>query len=79
MRFKIPVMSIQDTLVGIENNKEFITLKNKLLQIINKQRENYGIIGKGYKIQYDLEKRWYPIFAFNNVWLAEDFIKLLNH
>jgi len=74
MTFKIPVMSIQDVLANIDNHSEIGYLKEWIEKTIEEQRGNWGIKGKGYKIDYDLELQWYPIFIFTNRWLANFFV-----
>ena len=77
MIFRIPVMFIQGTLVDVDKKPKFRRLESRLQAIINNNREDYGIKGKGYKIKYQLERQWYPVFIFTNRWLAADFIELL--
>jgi hypothetical protein len=77
MIYRIPVMFIQGTLVDVDNKPKFRRLESRLQAIIKKEKDFYGIKGKGYKIKYDLENQWYPIFIFTNRWLAADFIELL--
>ena len=73
--FKIPVMSIHDTLLDIDRNPKLIKLCYWLDTLIKKERSNWGIKDIGYDIDYDLEAQWYPIFYFRNRWLANAFVK----
>ena len=77
--FVIPVMSIQDILFGIEGNSELLSLFNWLDEQVEQERGNWGISGKGYYVDYDLERRWYPIFIINNRWLADAFVKYVGN
>jgi hypothetical protein len=75
--FRIPDMDIQDKLLNLDSNPKLIILIKKLEKIIEKYRHNWGIRGKGYKIEYDLERQWYPIFSTPNRWLANAITKLI--
>jgi len=77
--FKIPVMSIQDALMCMDDNKEFKKLVSWLDALIKKERDNWGIMFKGYHIEYDLEQQWYPVFYFTNRWLADMFVKCVGN
>ncbi len=68
--FRIPLMDIQDTRVNLETNNELLTLIDFLTKEVEENRENWGIKGKGFKVEFDLELKWYPIFSIDNRWLA---------
>ena len=77
-KYSVPVMRIQDTLTNLSYNETFTALLRWILETIEEERDNWGIKGVGYGISYQLEKRWYPVFHFDNAWLADAFIQYLD-
>ena len=75
--FKIPVLSIQSTLMSIHDHPKVVDLKAWLIEKVEKERGNWGITGRGFKIDSDLKRWWYPIFIINNIWLASAFVEHL--
>jgi len=75
MTFKIPIMSIQDVASNIPYHPKIIILKVWLNDKVEEERNNWGIRGKGFKVDFDLERQWYPIFSIGNRWLASAFIE----
>ena len=75
--FRIPVMSIQARLLDLSYHPKFVDLKTWIIEKVKKERHNWGIEGKGYIIDTDLEYQWYPIFVFDNRWLANAFVEHL--
>ena len=67
-------MRIQECLVDIDKHPDVVGLREWLDAKVKKERTNWGIKGKGYRVKYDLELRWYPIFIFECRWLAHDFL-----
>jgi hypothetical protein len=63
--YRIPLMSIEDTLVGIDKNPNYI----KLLKLLTKNS------GNRYTIEITLGRRWYPEIVTRDRWLAWDVIK----
>ena len=49
-----------------------------LEEVIKYNKTNWGIEGKGYEIKLELENRWYPVFHFDNVWLANAFMEVVS-
>jgi len=48
--FKIPVISIQSTLMSIQDHPKVVDLKAWLIEKVEKERSNWGITGHGFKI-----------------------------
>ena len=75
--FRIPVMSIQDTRVNLPWNEEFNKLCDHLISTINDEEDNWGLKIPAFTVEFDLERRWYPIFIIENRWLADALIKYI--
>ena len=75
--YKIPVMSIQSVAVELDSHPRLVDLRAWLINKVEEEKSNWGIRGKGFKITYDLERQWYPVFCISNRWLANAFIEHL--
>lgn len=75
--FRIPVMSIQSTMLNLITDMRLIELKIWLDKKVKKERINWGIKGTGFTMDMDLERQWYPIFVIKNRWLADAFVRHL--
>jgi len=75
--FKIPVMSIQDVAVELYRDPRIVHLHEWLTKKVKEKRYQWGIKGKGFRLESDLERQWYPIFIIPNRWLADEFVKYL--
>ncbi len=73
--FSIPCMDIMANLVTIDKHPLYLYLVGWVDGAIEKERGNWGIKGKGYHVSFDLEAHWYPIFTFDNRWLAHAFLR----
>lgn len=80
--FRIPILNIQDKLLGIEANPEYRELK--VFCDANVQKTNY-FPGKTpdpyYKFEFELERQWYPVLVTNDRYLATKVMKrfVCNH
>jgi len=75
--FKIPVMSIQNESLGINHHPKIIALRIWLVEKVKKERDNWGIKGPGFAINYALDRQWFPVFSFTNSQLASAFVEYL--
>lgn len=74
-RFRIPTMYIQDKLMELESNPKFKALTHWLNQMMYSEQGDWGIKGKGYEVDFALERQWYPVFILNNQWIADALIQ----
>ena len=78
MEFKIPVFEIQSVLSDMQQNLELNRIVHELDTIIHSsKKKGWGLepFNQNYRVDYDLNVQWYPIFTFYNVHLANYFIK----
>lgn len=79
--FRIPVMSIQDKLLKIDKNDEFLRLKEMVLSLFEEHMDDWfndETVKNPFWWEFDLEMHWYPIFVTPNRWLADAFVTALN-
>jgi hypothetical protein len=79
--FRIPVMSIQDTLLSIDENDEFHRLQEMVLSLYEEHKDDWfndETVKDPFWWEYDLEMRWYPIFVTPNRWLADAFVTVIH-
>ena len=74
-KYRIPILYIQDTLVKIPVHPYVVYMKTMLDKCVQNNATNWGIKDAGYIIKYELEKQWYPVFIFDNRWLADAFLR----
>ena len=79
LKFKIPIMGIQDYLHDLKTGKngKLEKLRQKIDEIVLKEGDNWGVTENDYYFEYDLEVQWYPIFCTENRRLADYVLKLI--
>lgn len=78
-KFRIPIMTVQDTFIDLtQRNPQFKLIKKKLQQLVKEQEGNWGTAGElKYEFTFELENQWYPILETYNQWIAAALIKLI--
>lgn len=76
-KYRVPVLQLQDTLLNFSRNERLNMLEGWIRAHIYLNKDDWGITGKGYEVEFELERRWYPVFVFDNIWLADKFMSYL--
>jgi hypothetical protein len=76
--YKIPILSIQDSLMSIDDNESFKELKKFCIDNLDPYFEESFI-----KFEFNLERRWFPVVVTNDRDLAwkviRDFVQQLKN